>query len=99
VPSVQSPGVGLGAASRNSHVFQILLVYNGQTVGHQVYDSMPILTLMEEAGAIYGLDPAWIILILFSLTPVTLNRNGLVSGPPRVEAGATVFVFEVVIPG
>ena len=98
-PSVPSPGLGPGTASRNHRVFQILLIYNGQTVGHQVYDSMPILTLMEEAGAIYGLDPAWIILMLFSLTPVTLRRDGLVSGPPRVEAGATVFVFEVVIPG
>jgi hypothetical protein len=54
---------------------------------------------MEEAGAIYALDPSWIILMLFSVTPVTLDRNGLLSGRPRVDAGATVFVFEVVIPG
>ena len=33
-PSVPSPGVGLGPASRGNRVFQILLIYNGQTVGH-----------------------------------------------------------------
>jgi hypothetical protein len=99
VPSVPSPGLGLGTAQRNNRIFQIILVYNGQSVNHQVYDSMPILTLMEEAGAIFGLDPAWIILMLFSLTPVTLRRDGLVSGPPRVQAGATVFVFEVIVSG
>jgi hypothetical protein len=40
------------------------------------------MTLMEEAGSIFGLDPAQIILMLFSLTPVTLDRNGHISGPP-----------------
>jgi hypothetical protein len=58
---------------------------------------MPILTLMEEAGAIFGLDPAQIILMLFSLTPVTLDRSGLISGPPRVAPNSTVFVFAIFV--
>jgi hypothetical protein len=58
VPSVPSPGLGAGSSQRKDQVFQITLVYNGQSVKHQVYESMPILTLMEEAGFIFGLDPA-----------------------------------------
>ncbi len=75
MPSVPSPGLGVGSSQRKDKVFQITLVYNGQSVKHQVYESMPILTLMEEAGSIFGLDPAQIILMLFSLAPVTLDRN------------------------
>ena len=99
VPSVPSPGLGVGGSQRMDQVFQITLVYNGQNVRHQVYESMPIITLMEEAGSIFGLDPAQIVLMLFSLTPVTLDRNGYVSGPPRVSPNSTVFVFAIFVAG
>jgi hypothetical protein len=97
VPSVPSPGFGVGGSQRKDQVFQITLVYNGQSVRHQVYESMPILTLMEEAGSIFGLDPAQIILMLFSLAPVTLDRNGHLSGPSRVPPNSTVFVFAIFV--
>ena len=57
VPSVPSPGLGVGGSQRMDQAFQITLVYNGQNVRHQVYESMPIITLMEEAGSIFWPGP------------------------------------------
>ena len=93
--SVPSPALGRGASPQNDPVYDIFLIYNGQDVRHQVYESMPILQLVREAGARFRLDWTQIILMLFSMTPVTLDRNGLISGPPRVGENARVFVFVI----
>ncbi len=75
--------------------FEILLIYEGTTVAHRVWGTMLIDQLMAEAGAIFGLDPNAIVLLLFSLTPVTLRRGTLISGPPQVLPGSKVMVFWV----
>jgi hypothetical protein len=90
--SVPSPLVKPGIQSPSNRVFKITLICTGRNVRRQVYESMAVAVLMEEAGAIFGLDPSYIVLMLFTLTPMTLPRNGLISGP-RVEENATVFVF------
>jgi hypothetical protein len=48
-----------------------------------------------EAGEIFGLDPNAIVLLLFSLAPVTLRRDALISGPPQVLPGSKVMIFLV----
>jgi hypothetical protein len=84
VPSVPSPG---------GQLFQIKLIHSGQTVLHQVWDQMLVSQLAEEAGTIFGLDPAFIVLMLFSALPQTLDQLKTIAGPPRVLANASVFVF------
>jgi hypothetical protein len=91
--SVPSPLANLGSMSPTRRVFDITLIYSGRNVRHQIYDSMPVATLMEEAGGIFGLNPSHMILMLFTGTPTTLPPSGSVYGPPRVEENATVFVF------
>ncbi len=54
--SVASPALGRGASPQNDPVYDIFLIYNGQDVRHQVYESMPILQLVREAGARFRLD-------------------------------------------
>jgi hypothetical protein len=73
----------------------ITLIYNGQPVQHEVYDAMPIFSLMEDAGRIFGLDPNQVVLMLFSAVTTTLDRHGVVAGPPPFRANATVFVFSI----
>jgi hypothetical protein len=78
--------------------FMSALIYNGQPVQHEVYDAMPIVSLMEDAGQIFGLDPNQIVLMLFSAVTTTLDRHGVIAGPPRLVANATVFVFAIHAP-
>jgi len=54
---------------------------------------MPISILIEEAGNIFGLDPAEISLVLFSASPVTLRRESTISGPPLVAPNSSVMIF------
>jgi hypothetical protein len=54
---------------------------------------MPIAQLAEEAGAIFGLDPEFVILMLFTALPQTLDKRSRVAGPPRVPPDSSVFVF------
>ena len=99
VPSVPSPGMTHGSGpSYGIEPFMITLIYNGQPTRHEVYDAMPIFTLMEDAGQIFGLDPNHLLLTLFSAVPATLDRYGVVAGPPRLVENATVFVFVVHAP-
>jgi hypothetical protein len=75
--------------------FEILLTYAGTRVVHRVCDSMLIWQLTLDAGSIFGLDPDEISLILFSGSPTSLQKNGRISGPPRVTPGSTVMVFQI----
>lgn len=72
--------------------FEISLTYAGTSVLHQVWDTMPIHQLLTEACSIFALDPADVVLVLFSGQPTSLPRDGRISGPPRVAPGSTVMV-------
>jgi hypothetical protein len=56
---------------------------------------MGITQLITEAGLVFDLDPSEVTLILFSMTPTSLQRNAQISGPPRVGPGSTVMVFHI----
>ncbi len=73
--------------------YHIRLICAGDTVQHHVWLSMPISILIEEAGNIFGLDPAEISLVLFSASPVTLRRESIISGPPLVAPNSSVMIF------
>ncbi len=75
--------------------FEIALIYEEHSVSHRVWPSMSIAQLLIDAGSIFGLDPSEIVLLLFSALPVTLRRDGTISGPPVVLPGAKVMVFHV----
>jgi hypothetical protein len=75
--------------------FEIYLTSAGTKAVHRVWDSMLIWQLTVEAGSIFGIEPDEISLILFSGSPTSLQRNGRISGPPRVTPGATVMVFQI----
>jgi hypothetical protein len=70
----QGNGRQLHDGSGAEEPYHIRLICAGVTVQHRVWLSMPIFTLIEEAGDIFGLDPAGISLVLFSASPVTLRR-------------------------
>ncbi len=86
--------VGPANDPANDSISSITLVYNGQTVRHEVHDSMPISRLMAEAGGIFSIDHTNIILMLFIRDGSgKLDRYGFIYGPPRVTSNSTVFVF------
>jgi hypothetical protein len=78
-----------------SSFFEIFLAYSGDSITHQVWDSMEISRLMSDAGSIFGINPSEIALILFCGVPTSLLRNSTIFGPPRVTPGSTVMVFHV----
>jgi hypothetical protein len=90
----------IAGRSRGPHTpaeapFEIYLTYAGTRVVHRVWGSMLIWQLTEEAGSIFGIEPDTISMILFSVSPTSLQRNGRISGPPRVTPGSTVMVFQI----
>ena len=86
---------GVQSSSVDETQFEISLIFEGNIISHRVWPSMTILQLMEETGAIYGLDSQDIVLVLFSSLPQSLQRNLTISGPPRVTPGSRVMVFHV----
>ncbi len=86
VPSIPQP-------SSDDVRFTIKLIHAGQTVVHSVWEQMPIAQLAEEAGVIFGLDPEFVILMLFTALPQTLDKSSRIAGPPRVFPDSSVFVF------
>ena len=75
--------------------FEIMLIFEGNSVTHRVWSTMTVHQLTTEAGSIFGLDPSEIVLLLFSTVPITLQRDATISGPPRVLHGARVMVFHI----
>jgi hypothetical protein len=75
--------------------FEIKLVYEGRTVVCSVSERMSVFSLIQEASNAFHLDPTTVILMLFSMTPTTLDRNPTLFGPPRVAPNSTVLVFVV----
>jgi hypothetical protein len=64
----------------------------GQEVLHQVRDRTLVSRLAEEAGAIFGLDPAFIVLMICMPSPEVLDKRATLAGPPRVFPNVSVYV-------
>jgi len=75
--------------------FEVHLIFEGTMVSYRVWPAMAIQQLVLEAGRIFGIDSNDIILVLFSLVPASLHRDGFIHGPPRVDPGARIMVFNV----
>ncbi len=86
-----------GPQPEANSLFEIQLVHEGWSVAKQVSARMPVIYLVFEASATFGLEPDNILLLLFSMTPMTLDRTLTLQlqGPPRVTPNSTVFVFQV----
>ena len=93
--SLFNAGRSRGAPTPAEVPFEIHLTYAGTRVAHRVWDSMLIWQLTVEVGSIFGIEPDTISLILFSVSPTSLQRNGRISGPPRVTPGSTIMVFQI----
>jgi hypothetical protein len=95
-PSPYAPSPKFGGRQGDDPSFQISLTYEGQSVLHQVWGTMPILQLIDEVEAIFGSDTVSILLVLVSLNAATLYRDSTINGPPAVRAGANVMVLRIV---
>jgi hypothetical protein len=93
-----SQGASQNARRQEDGSYFISLVCEGQTVRHQVWPTMAVSQLIEDSGAIFGLYPENITLILFSGVPETLHRDSTLLGPPVVVAGTSVMVFNLPLP-
>ncbi len=65
----------------------------GQEVNHQVQDRMLVSRFTEEAGAIFGLDPEFTILMLCTTSPEVLDKCATMAGPPRVFPNTSVYDY------
>jgi hypothetical protein len=86
----ESPGPDQG--------YEVNLVHAGQTVRQLVHEGMMAAgQLAMLAAGIFGLDPHTVVLLLFGMTLLTLDKMLFLRGPPRVGPNTTVIVF--VVPG
>ncbi len=79
--------------------FSITLVFEGQSVSHRVWATMPISQLISEAGDIFGLDKHLILLVLVAAIPTPISKSSTIAGPPRILPDATVMIFVLPDPG
>jgi hypothetical protein len=96
--SGQAPPSGMGGGTGQrvqDPSFEVHLIFEGTMVSFRVWPAMAVQQLILEAGRIFGLDPNDIILVLFSSVPTTLCRDGFIHGPPQVNPGARIMVFNV----
>jgi hypothetical protein len=75
--------------------FEVNLVHAGQTVRQRVHEHMLVGQLAMVAAGIFSLDPHTVVLMLFGMTPLTLDKMLFLRGPPRVGPNSTVMVFVV----
>jgi hypothetical protein len=75
--------------------FSITLVYEGESVDHRVWATMPITQLIREAADIFGLDLHTILLVLVTgiSNPTPIPQHVTIEGPPRVGPNSTVMVL------
>ncbi len=95
-PGDRNAGGSFFTAGRRPYVdpsFEITLIYEGRQVRHEVSESLPVSSLMNDAGRIYRIDPNALILMLFSASPTILNRMLTLRGPPWVVPNSSLFVF------
>ena len=76
--------------------FDIVLIHEGNRIGHRVSQHMPVMQLIDEAAALFRLQPPDVVLLLFGMHPRTLPRENRLSDSPRVEPGATIMVFSII---
>jgi hypothetical protein len=86
---------GPSAERAQEPIFEVNLIFEGTSVSCRAWSSMSVMQLIVEAGHIFGLDPNDIILVLFAAIPASLRRDGYLFGPPRVNPGSRVMVFNV----
>ncbi len=81
------PGLPPSQGNRGQGSYYVSLICSGDTVQVLVWPTMSIGELIEDAGSIFGLDPAGISLLLFGMPPVSLQRGSTISGPPPCCSG------------
>jgi hypothetical protein len=79
-------------------VFSIWLVFQGNSVQRTVWRSMKVSELISDTSVLFHLEPATIVLVLFSMHPVTLDKTKTLAGPPAVPHNAKIMVFRIVAP-
>jgi hypothetical protein len=82
----------------DTEVFIIHLSFQGNSCPRKVWRAMPVSQVVLEASALFDLDPATIVLVLFGMHPVTLDKSRTLDGPPPVPPQSTVMVFQVFAP-
>ncbi len=92
-PAPQSKGGQCVRQKEEDQPYPIMLICEGQSVTHLVWPAMGINQLVEDAGAIFGIDPEGITLLLAGGIPEVLRRNSTIYGPPRVAPGLSVMVL------
>ena len=95
--------VRFGTAKGGLHIpveesFAIWLIYQGTPLQRYVTKSMRISKLILDAGTLFQLDPSTIVLIFFSMNPVTLDKNKTLAGPPIVPPNSRIMVFQIGAP-
>jgi hypothetical protein len=85
-------------ADQDDEDFVIWLVFQGNSVQRNVVRSMRISQLVSDTSILFQLAPETIILVLFSMTPETLDRNKTLAGPPLIPHNSRIMVFQVFAP-
>ncbi len=76
------PGSRSAPSSGSNSVFDIQLVFEGQSVVQQVSANLPVVYLAYEASRLFGINPDSVQLMSFSLVPTMLDRASTLLGPP-----------------
>jgi hypothetical protein len=92
-----SSRMGDPSGSVDEH-FSIWLVYQGNSVQKNVWKSMKVSRLISDTGVLFELEPETIVLVLFSMHPLTLDKAKTLAGPPLVRPNARIMVFQIFPP-
>ncbi len=78
----------------------ITLIHEGNRIRHQIWPTMPVAVLTQDAATLFRLPPpaSAIVLMLFGMIPSVLHFDQRICDPPQVTNGATVLVFQVPVP-
>jgi hypothetical protein len=96
-PGRSPSGLGI-STDPDTEVFIVHLVFQGNSYPRKVWRTMSVSQLVLEASALFDLDPATIVLMLFGMHPVTLDKSRTLAGPPPVPSQSTIMVFQVFAP-
>ncbi len=76
-------------------VFEINLIFEGQLVRHRVTLAMTVVQLVIEVATVFRLNTQGGTLMLLGLVPHTLQSQSTLFGPPPVQPGSTIMIFQV----
>ncbi len=85
-------------SDQEDEYFLIWLVFQGNSVQRNVVRSMRVFQLVLDTSIVFQLAPETIVLVLFSMTPVTLDKSKTLAGPPLVPHNSRIMVFQVPAP-